>query len=123
MLPVLQPNTLFFFVSKSTADNMQSVTSNAVANAINGLIKIKDVRINFSSLTWTNYSQGGYYANVPVSNYLTDYKTILGITTRYWTRLDCRGFYLGFDSEMSNISILAETHDSNAYINVRIVYI
>ena len=112
-------------VNSVTADNMQSVSSGAVANAINGLIKIKDVRINFSSMTWNNYSQGGYYGAINLSTFLTNYTTILCLTTRYWTAVDCRGFYPCFDSNMTTITVISETNRSSSggYVDVRIVYI
>lgn len=111
-------------VNSVTADNMQSVSSNAVANAINGLIKIKDVRINFSSLEWT-YSQGGYFGSVDISTYLTDYTALLCITPIYWTGIDCRGFYVCFDYDLTKIAVVSETNRSSSggYVKARIVYI
>ena len=102
---------------------MQSVSSNAVARALNGLIKYKDIEINFSSLSFTQYQRGGYYCNIPVSSFLSNWSELLAITLRWWTALDCRGFYLGFDSYMTNITIIVETYNSDATIRARIVYI
>ena len=101
---------------------MQSVTSNAVAQALERLIKYKDIQINFSSLSFIQYANGGYYCNVPVSSFLSDWSHLWAITSTYWTALDCRGFYLGFDSDMANITIIVETYNSSAYIRARIVY-
>lgn len=42
MLPVFQPNTHFFFVSKSTTDNMQSVSSSAVAQKFSNFLSIQN---------------------------------------------------------------------------------
>lgn len=54
MLPVLQPNTIFFFVSKSTADNMQPVSSSAVAQKIS---TIGQVEVLYSGSTFDNTSK------------------------------------------------------------------
>lgn len=118
-------NSSYGTTNSVTADNMQSVSSDAVYSAINGLIKIKDIQINFSSLEWTHYSQGGFYGKIALSNYLTKYTTILCLTTRYWTGVDCRGFYPCFDSQMTYITVLSETNRSSygGYIDLRIVYI
>ena len=102
---------------------MHSVTSNAVAEALNGLIKYKDIEIGFASLHFVQYKNGGYYCNIPVSSYLSNWSQILAITTRYWTALDCRGFYLGFDTNMTYISIIVATYSTNGVVTARIVYI
>ena len=106
-----------------TCYNMHSVTSNAVAEALNGLIKYKDIEIGFASLHFVQYKNGGYYCNIPVSSYLSNWSQILAITTRYWTALDCRGFYLGFDTNMTYISIIVATYSTNGVVTARIVYI
>lgn len=106
-----------------TDGDLRAVTSNAVYDAIKGLIKYKDIQINFSDLTWTNYSQGGYYGGIDISRYLTGYTTLLGITTTYWTGIDCRGFCLCFDSNLTRITVIAETQQNSAYVKARIVYI
>ena len=102
---------------------MYSVTSGAVYSAVNGLIKTKDIIVVFSSLSWVPYASGGYYSNSPIGNYLSNYNKILGIMTTKWIGLDCRGFYVGLDSDGGNLSFVVETSGQNAQVWLRIVYI
>ena len=121
-------------VDEVTADNMQSVTSNAVANALenyatktqlNNFIKTKDVTIYFNSLSWNDYSAhgGGFYANSNLANYITGYTKMLTVIAVHWSQLDCRGCYVCLDSGGTQLSFLVETHPSGGWITVRFIYI
>ena len=99
-------------MSKSTADNMQSVSSNAVYNAIGGSkIKYKDIELMLQSLSWSHYMIGttyrGYYINLPLSNYITDAGAVpLSVIQWWWTQLARdTPFFIGLDSMGVNLSI------------------
>lgn len=104
---------------------MHSVTSGAVYSAVNGLIKTKDVKVYFNDLSWIDYSDhgGGFYADSPLSNYVTGYTTMLTVIAVYWSNVDCRGCYVCMDGGGTQLSFVVETHPSNGWITVRFVYI
>jgi hypothetical protein len=113
---------------------MQSVTSNGVANALenyatktqlNNLIKTKDVTIYFNTLSWNDYSvySGGFYANSPLSNYVTGYTKMLTVIATQWSLIDCRGCYVCMDLDATELSFIVETHPSGGWIKVRFIYI
>lgn len=104
---------------------MQSVTSNAVAQAVNNLIKTKDVTVYFNTLSWNDYSAhgGGFHANSNLANYITGYTKMLTVIAVYWTQIDCRGCYVCLDSGGTQLSFLVETHPSGGWITVRFIYI
>lgn len=121
-------------VNEVTSGNMYSVTSNAVANVLenyatktqlNNLIKTKDVTIYFNSLSWNDYSAhgGGFYANAPLSNYVTGYTKMLTVIATHWSQIDCRGCYVCMDSDATQLSFIVETHPSGGWIKVRFIYI
>ena len=102
---------------------MQPATSGAVAEAVNNLIKTKDVTIYFRDLSWIAYNMGGFYANANLSNYVTGYSKILTVIATHWSQLDCRGVYVCMDSQATQISFLVETHPDGGWITVRFIYI
>ena len=104
---------------------MQSVTSNAVAQAVNNLIKTKDVTVYFNTLSWNDYSAhgGGFHANSNLANYITGYTKMLTVIAVYWTQIDCRGCYVCLDSGGTQLSFLVETHPIGGWITVRFIYI
>lgn len=134
----------FNVVDEVTSGVMSPVTSNAVANnqtntlsstdetpitskgvydALQGLIKTKDITIQFNSVSWVTYASGGYYVNLPVSNYITNVTKLISIVTVYWTQVNCSGFYLGFDSSGASITVMSQSNMSSGYVTARIVYI
>ena len=97
---------------------MQSVTSNAVAN----YIKTIDIQINYTLDDWVVNSDGGFYCNKPVTDYLSDYTKVFSITSIRWSGFSMSGFFLGFDSMGGNISVTTNTKKAGQ-LNARIVYI
>lgn len=99
-------------------DNLHAVTSNAVAN----YIKTIDIQIDVAIDDWVTNTDGGFYCNRPVTNYLASYAKLLSITSIRWSGFSMSGFFLGFDSMGSNISIATNTKKAGQ-LNARIVYI
>ena len=91
-----------------------------MAQAVNNLIKTKDVQIYFNTLYWNDYSTygGGFYANSPLSNYVTGYSKMLTVIATHWSQLDCRGVYVCMDSGGTQLSFIVETHPSGGWITV-----
>jgi hypothetical protein len=105
--------------------NIAPATSGAVAEAVNNLIKTKDVTIYFNELSWNDYSAsgGGFYANSHLSNYVTGYSKMLTVIATQWSQIDCRGCYVCMDDDATALSFIVETHPSNGRIKVRFIYI
>jgi hypothetical protein len=106
---------------------MQSVSSNAVYNAIGGkTIKYKDVDFTLANMTFTYLSQQGrqfYYCNIPSSNYFTSNQILLNACIVYWSGTPL--LIVEFDNNTSSLSFKTnkDTFESGARCKVRYLYI
>ena len=108
-------------------NNMQSVSSNAVYNAIGGkTIKYKDIDFTLANMTFTYLSQQGrqyYYCNLPTSNYFTSNQILLNACIVYWVGTPL--LIVQFDHNTSILSFQTNkgTFESGAWCKVRYLYI
>lgn len=99
-------------------------TNKTIPGAINELnsktITYKDIDIDISTLTMQQ-NFGGYYANIPVIDYLKADKSIYSIFIISWSLISTHTAVC-LDKSATNITIYQATNSKRGALKIRIVY-
>lgn len=99
-------------------------TNKTIPGAINELnsktITYKDIDIDISTLTMQQ-NFGGYYANIPVIDYLKANKLIYSIFIIKWSFISTHTAVC-LDTSATNITIYQATNSKQGILKIRIVY-
>lgn len=99
-------------------------TNKTIPGAINELnsntITYKDIDIDISTLTMQQ-NFGGYYANIPVIDYLKADKLIYSIFIIKWSFISTHTAVC-LDTSATNITIYQATNSKQGILKIRIVY-
>jgi len=99
-------------------------TNKTIPGAINELnsktITYKDIDIDISTLTMQK-NFGGYYANIPVIDYLKANKLIYSIFIIKWSFISTHTAVC-LDTSATNITIYQATNSKQGILKIRIVY-
>ena len=99
-------------------------TNKTIPGAINELnsktITYKDIDIDISTLTMQK-NFGGYYANIPVIDYLKADKLIYSIFIIKWSFISTHTAVC-LDASATNITIYQATNSKQGILKIRIVY-
>ena len=108
----------------SAVINELQTSSKNVVGAINELnsktITYKDIDIDISTLTMQQ-NFGGYYANIPVIDYLKADKLIYSIFIIKWSFISTHTAVC-LDASATNITIYQATNSKQGILKIRIVY-
>ena len=109
------------------SDNIHSVTSGAVYEALNGLIKTKEHTINLDNVPWVQAgTNGNYYINIyPVNEgYLPSNAKLLGIALVTWDSKIPSNKTLDFWARSTSVIYVSSNNTSNAgNVTIRYIYI
>lgn len=104
--------------------NVNSVTSNAVASALEGLIKYKDINVNTAVNTYTVSGSGLLYKTIiNLTNEIGSGHTVLGIMQISWS--DTTNYPFGFyiSSDFTTIGLWTTSQNFKMSTRLRIVYL
>ena len=89
-------------------------------NELNSKITYKDINIDISTLTM-NQNFGGYYFNIPLTNYLKADKLIYSIFIIEWEHIPTYTSVF-LDTSATKITIYQATNSKQGRLKIRIVY-
>jgi hypothetical protein len=91
-----------------------------IYHELNSKITYKDINIDISTLTM-NQNFGGYYFNIPLTNYLKADKLIYSIFIIEWEHIPTYTSVF-LDTSATKITIYQATNSKQGRLKIRIVY-